>query len=263
MKKIFKTKIMFMFIGMIITFGITTAFAYSFAAQNIEFNPSGDPWEKDDETNVSNVSEALDYLYSQTNSFIEFTKPICIYQSETSYADKNQIGASYNCRVGNNLFYNFYILAIKEKDLDLIMDRNYNNESMNWYTAMKYIKTNNLKNLWSNVLDVNLPGIQDIANASGRTDWYMEDQSYNGRFYMDKTKSKFLFNYLNGCASYGCDIQTTSGASGYWTRDTVSRLLDSNARSWIVQNDAYLNTPYPTTSYGIRPTITILRSQLK
>ena len=155
--KIFKSRIFIFLLGVLITSGVV--YAATTAAESITYNNG-------------TVKDALDYLYGAPQ-----IQKICEYQDST-YGDSNNIysiGTKYKCYVNSNQFYYFYILAVNNEQVELIMDRNItqgtSTTTMTWANAMKYVKDNNLKSSWSNVLDINLPSAQDIANAVGNGNW--------------------------------------------------------------------------------------------
>ena len=59
MKNILKSRIMFLIIGIAISFGFGAAFAYSIIASDVGFTPTDTQWE------VENVSSALDDIYQK------------------------------------------------------------------------------------------------------------------------------------------------------------------------------------------------------
>ena len=59
MKKIFKNPFLTFILGVVLTIGITSVFAYSFLADNVEFHPSDTNWE------VNDVNQALNNLHDR------------------------------------------------------------------------------------------------------------------------------------------------------------------------------------------------------
>ena len=111
----------------------------------------------------------------------------------------------------------------------------------------------------------------------------MEDKNYEGWFYFDKNGSSYgqtqvanasnlsnyrwLYNYTRECKDYGCDSATSLGSTeayGYWTRDIVAQQKDSTGRAWIVHRygSLSLNTVSNDAAHGVRPVITVLKSNL-
>ena len=78
---------------------------------------------------------------------------------------------------------------------------------------------------------------------------------------------KWLYNYTNGCAGYGCSVRGTT--NGYWTSDAIA---NTSNYAWAISrygqlsnyvNDATYETSVGTDRYvGIRPVITVLKSAL-
>lgn len=257
MKRILKSRILLVIVTAVV-FGSIGVFANNILASNITYKNT-------------TVEAALDELYTKTPS------KICELKDGTA----NTVGAKYECDPGDGVKRNFYILAVNnDNTVDLIMQHNLtegtSTTTMTWNNAMKYIGNNNLQTTWSNVLDVDLPKVQDIANAVGRSNWYAEDNNTWWCFEtkrQDTTSSPYCYNndgnletlwlwdYTRECASWNCQHSlATTEAFGYWTRDLIS----NNANAWVVSGDGIMNY-YPvshSTSHGVRPVITVLKSQL-
>ena len=226
------------------------------------------------------VENALDELYELT------PKKFCELKSGSEYA----IGSKYECDPGDGVKRNFYVLAVDNNKVKLIMEHNITEGSgtttMKWMDAMKYFRTGagaSTKSAWTNVVDVDLPMAQDIANAVGNTGWNMEDKNYDGWFYFDKNGSSYgqtqvantsnlsnfrwLYNYTRECSAYGCDSATSLGSTeayGYWTRDIVAQQKDSTGRAWDVHRRGSLgyNPVSNDADGGVRPVITVLKNNL-
>ena len=243
--------------------------------------------------NGTTVDLVLNDLYSRLNNSVASLTQICTYPSEGSYGQKGEVGALYDCEVGPNIHQNFYLLADHGKEVKMLMYKNITSDTtmMTWMNAIKYIDSNNLKSTWSNTLDVDLPSSQDIANAVGNTTWKYEDQSQNGWFCLGlKDQSScaagnwtytteagktavanyvWLFNYTRGCTSFGCteslgELNDASYTIGYWTKDVIAQRSGSNIFAWSIHRGGFINNGTATDSngYGVRPVITILKSQL-
>ena len=286
MKKIFENRI-FLIILTVIVVGSAGVYATSTIQSSnqviFDNNASG--------INETNVQKAIDSLYKKTVTMDQF----CQKKSGTLY----QVGSKYECTVGydsNNqpIKYNFYLLAINNNYVNLIHEHNITEGTaqtmMTWSNAMKYIDNNNLRNKWTNVIDIDLPLAQDIANAVGNTSWKVEDKDQNGWFYLDpkngvhghtqvanstnKSSYAWLFDYTRECASYGCNNSLSADnneygkteASAYWVRDIVALNSDTtySHRAWFVDrlgrmlNDNLLYGGYD----GVRLVITVLKSNL-
>ena len=219
------------------------------------------------------VKDAIDDLYTKT------PKKFCELKSGTA----NTIGSKYECDPGDSVKRNFYVLSVRSNSIDLIMERNITEGSgtskMTWMNAMTYIDDNNLKSSWNNVIDIDLPMAQDIANAVGNTSWKVGTKNYNDWFYFDNkaqtlsvnatnlSNYSWLYNYTRECSNYGCDASTSLGSTeayGYWTRDIVAQQLDTTGRAWFVHRYSGISS-IPVTdnsNYGVRLVITVLKSNL-
>ena len=267
MKKMLKNPIFTFILGGIIIGSIGVYAATTYDADKISYKST-------------TVKLALDDLYTKT------PKKFCELKSGTELT----IGSKYECDLGDGTKRNFFVLAIDNNKVKLIMDRNITQGSstttMTWMDAMVYFDTGtgaSTKTSWKNVIDVDLPMAQDIANAVGNTSWKVGTKNYDEWFYFDKNGSNYgqtqvanssnlsnyrwLFNYIRECSTYGCDSDTSLGsgeAKGYWTRDIVAQQKDSTGRAWIVNWHGSLDnsTVSGDTNRGVRPVITVLKSNL-
>ena len=263
MKKFFKNnlKVLIAFLfGILITSSIV--YAVSTSADSISYKDG-------------TVKDALDDLYSAPT-----VNKFCEYQDST-YADSNDhysIGTKYKCYVNDNQFYYFYILSVNNDQVELIMDRNItqgtSTTGLNFSTAMKYIENNNLKDNWINVLDVDLPSVQILANAVGRSSWKAIDsgatwwcfgskkQDSQSSPYCNTEQSQaysWLYDYTRDCNGCTNSLDSTE-AYGYWTKE----LIYNTTYAWGVENRGGIGnrTVSNTTQYGVRPVITVLKSNL-
>lgn len=117
--------------------------------------------------------------------------------------------------------------------------------------------------------------IAKITKADTEINWNESTATHKDEFYFDGIGDKkqehvatnqgenpyaWLFDYTYSCASYGCDIE--SGTTyGYWTSSTVS---DKTNKAWAVRRNGSLekHDVDSTSSYGIRPVITLSKSQI-
>ena len=287
MKKIFKSRIFIFILGAILFGGIGVVSAYSILASDIGFTPKDSTWKKSNGEDITNVKDAIDELYNKANSSSQLLNEICTYQLEGSYGQKGQVGALYDCEVGPNIHKNFYILTIRDKEVDMIMEKNItqgtSTTTMTWMDAIEYIDNNNLQTIWSNVLDISLPNVQDIANAVGNTSWKMENNEktdwfcfgtgYNqqcaansGALKNDTQtlKYRWLFNYTKECENSGC-LESTSlsgnEANGYWTQNLIK---NDGTQAWRVYRDSAIRNYDISNNQttGVRPVITVLKLQL-
>ncbi len=112
----------------------------------------------------------------------------------------------------------------------------------------------------------------EIATITGNSSFVESTTPYTSWFYFDSNNQTqtatttgasnydWLFDYTNGCTSYGCNIDDTSN-SGYWTATSV---FGYSSLAWIVNRNGYLS--YAHVGYadyrGLRPVITLLKSNL-
>ena len=263
MKKAIKNPILTFILGLIIASGITVL-ASTILARDISYKNT-------------NVEDALDDLYAKA------PKKICELKSGTA----NTVSAKYECDPGDGVKRNFFVFAVDNNKVKLIMEHNItegtSTTTMTWMDAMKYFDTGDgasTKASWTNVIDVDLPMAQDIANAVGNTEWNMEDKNSDEWFFIDKNGSSYgqtrvatssnlseyrwLYNYTKECN--GCDSATSLGSTeayGYWTRDIVAQATDSTSRAWCMGNGGSLyNDVLSSEKRGVRPVITVLKTQL-
>ena len=265
MKKI----IMYIFIGFVLIIG-TVVVAATLNASEINYK------------NNKNVNEALDDLYTKVSSSSPAITKFCELKEGTAYA----IGSKYECDPGDGVKRIFFVLSEKKEIVKLVMEHNITEGSdktvMNYQTAAAYFKTGDgvsTKNAWTNVIEVDLPESQDVANAVGNTSWIAESKYSSDWFYLDKngdtygktqvanennlSNYRWLFNYTTLCASYGCDSDTsldTSEAYGYWAKD---RIFNDIGYAWAVGRSGTLDKDPTSNAYlGVRPVITVLKGNL-
>lgn len=227
------------------------------------------------------VEDALDELYKKAEKITEIKK-FCELKSGKS----ETVGAKYECDLGDGVKRNFFILAINnDNSVNLIMEQNItqgtSKTTMSWNDAMKYFSDGEgviYKNSWINVIDLDLPKAQDIANAVGRSNWKAVDSGSTWWCFGSKTQDSqsfpncnestnseynWLYNYTRECIGSGCDASASldsTEAYGYWTRD----LTPNSANAWDVDRVGNLGSDAASNAarYGVRPVITILKSNL-
>ncbi len=121
-----------------------------------------------------------------------------------------------------------------------------------------------------------LIGAKEIATIVGDTSFNESTTPWESWYYLDsKTQTQtvtavgasnydWLFDYTNGCTSYGCNIADNSNY-GYWTATAVANASDS---AWCVSkfgvlDNYYLDNSYEEGAEGVRPVITILKSKIE
>ena len=171
----------------------------------------------------------------------------------------------------------WYVFNDKEGNatVNVILDHNttarvaYNSTGSN--SEMKEVKKaleNDTKD-WQNT--ARLITANEIAKITGHPtfDASKENQKY---FYLDsnnqtqtanasnKSKYAWLFDYTNGCTSYGCN-KADSSTWGYWT--STRSIGGSLTAAWRVIGSGHLfNNNVTFADSGIRPVITISKSNI-
>ena len=120
---------------------------------------------------------------------------------------------------------------------------------------------------------------QEIATITGNTSWDEKvEVNSNGYYFDSKTTTASdtckkgnttgcLYGWLcdrtnKSCTTYGCLNNSDQKTSGYWT---ASSRAASSDRAWSVGYVVYVgtgNVDYDDTYFGVRPVITVLKSQL-
>ena len=259
MKKIFKNSLLTFVIGLIIAGSIGVYASIKIQSSEIGYKDG-------------TVEDAIDDLYTKT------PQKFCELKSGAALT----VGSKYECDPGDGTKRNFYILSKNDNTIDLIMDRNLvNNTSTTWKIAMEYFRSGSgasIKNNWINVLNIDLPKAQDIADAvnnkswivvnksSISADWFCLESKSNDETNLCKTTNTgataWLYDNLSGCSQYHCAEESESIVeTGYWTKDSVINV--NPPRAWLVKNVGNLSTgPITNTDIGVRPVITVLKSNL-
>ncbi len=144
-----------------------------------------------------------------------------------------------------------------------------NSEMKEVATALKNDTTN-----WDSSLNARLITANEVAKITGNTtfdasktgqSWFCLDTNQSdSTTWCSKTqgtsKYAWLFDYTNGCASYGCNKEESS-TYGYWTNTPY---IANSANAWVIHRSGYINDIIASTTYaGIRPVITISKSTIK
>lgn len=219
------------------------------------------------------LKDAMDELYGNATNL----KKIC----KLVNGNLGEIGSKYECDPGDGIKRNFYLLTLRSKEVDLIMDRNITQGStkttMTWYDAMKYFESEEgitKTGGWTDVLNIDLPKAQAIANAVGNNNWRAAENSKAWCLetkVLDVTKTPFCYNkttdtlwlwdYTRDCLNWNCkNSLDSSEAYGYFTRD----LMATDNYAWIVSRYGILdgNGTVSGAQQGIRPVITVLHTNL-
>ncbi len=139
------------------------------------------------------------------------------------------------------------------------------------YTA-KYIPTN--YKIDYSTYRARLITATEIARIIGNNTFVDSALPHASWFYFDSNNQiqtvssqggsayKWLFDYLSGCTSYGCNIANAS-CNGYWTASATGSEDYYKWGAWYVNGQGtlnYGNVVIPVM--GVRPVITILKSEL-
>ena len=183
-------------------------------------------------------------------------------------------GDEYTCELGDNDAKTFFVLETNGDNVSLIMDRNIDSNgkgttsgnTVAWCKsgsdnscaadrALEYLK--NSTTSWTKLTEsqISLPTGQQIATAGGDSTW--TDSNYTGT-----TLSTWLYGNLNvnNRAPYGYWTSTShaSNSSYVWDVYYVGVLFNL----YHVSSSTFAPKLDKDASYGIRPVITILKSQL-
>ena len=115
----------------------------------------------------------------------------------------------------------------------------------------------------------------EIAKIAGDTNFDESTSSWESWYFLDsRTQSQtittiggsnydYLFDYTSTCTNYGCNIADASN-DGYWTATAAA---NSNNITWCVSkygvlDNYFVNNSHSDGNNGVRPVITILKSNL-
>ncbi|MDD3241393.1 MAG: hypothetical protein PHQ64_01240 [Bacilli bacterium] len=112
----------------------------------------------------------------------------------------------------------------------------------------------------------------EIATITGNSSFVEATATYKSSFYLDSNNQTqtatttgasnydWLFDYTNGCTSYGCNIDDASNY-GYWTSTAIS---GATSEAWAVSRGGNLGNSLVVRadSRGVRPVITLPKSML-
>lgn len=237
-----------------------------------------------DITNTKSVQIYYDDGYSyelkNNNECVEKYPTICTSVTsdtkttgnEPPYTDYN-IGDEYICEVSENTFYNFFILSVENKYVNLIMDRNILRdgtfasdtntglESWNYSnptsgmpeTAIDFLEE--ATSTWNNVQDLdNYTFYSMKLTGKARLPQYSEIKDF------DET-NLWMYNYLSSDSGVtGTGLQNIEGIYGYWLMDVGyddGALCVSNMGSVTVYQ--VLNSG----ACGIRPVIRVRKAAME
>ena len=99
------------------------------------------------------------------------------------------------------------------------------------------------------------------ASKTGQS-WFYFDSNNQTQTANASNKSTYawLFDYTDGCTSYGCSNTSNSSTYGYWTSTPKK---DDSTYAWYVYRNGDLGTSYVSNlDSGVRPVITISKSNI-
>ena len=210
--------------------------------------------------------DGLDVSYDSTNKkYVASEKASTTPDTSTLVCDLQEgtsqtVGAKYTCHL--DFDRTFYVLETSGDNVSLIMDRNFTDGffSTSWCTdggddntTCENINSTGEESLLKNVQDifggnisVSFPTASQIATASGKS---FNNNSVSGL-------ATWIYDYLEGTANSESEVY------GYWT---TSPCIDDSEFAWTVYRDgslAKLEVNDDSGSYGVRPVITVSKSQL-
>ena len=216
------------------------------------------------------VDKALDDLYNRADNSLK----LCDFIDGT-YGSKGNVGAKYECDLGDGETRNFYLLTINnDNTVDMIMDRNITD--IDETTKLTFDDANNYfvsgigikyKNKWKNVVNVKLPSLYQISMAinysnynNGLGYWcFGNKQAQDPCDPQTNIPYVWLYDYTTGCS--GCNNSLTSGINyGYWTSSVYN---NDTRQGWCVHRFGGMHLQMKNELYhGVRPVITVLKSSL-
>lgn len=261
MKRVIKNNLIGFILGILVC-GVTVYAATQYQAKDIAYKNT-------------TVDKALDDLYTKANN-----QKVCRLIQGT----KETVSAKYECYLGDWQIRNFYVLKVTTDEVELIMERNItdtigDHTTMNWTDAKAFFDENHpgyqLKQTWlTKVKEVKLPDITTIAVAGGitgfdvttATEWTLFGKAYyNQSDTSARGNYKWLWDYTRECSGSGCSNNLSSSyAYGYWTTDSIENSNSSNVWAWTVDSAGRIRifSEVGAADYGVRPVITVLKSQL-
>ena len=202
MKKIFKNPILTFIIGLIIAGGISVS-AYSLFATNINYEPI---WKKEDGTNITNVSEALDELYNKADSKRKY-----LYWNGNTY---DEVTGGWDSSITTNTWGDGNNTTISKKNATFAS--NYMDLSID--NTFQYVVANTKNKI-------------DCTNYNYITVWYKMSKEYmsllriesilNPLYYLSGQSRILQKRLLNNGDSYIISYPITCSEPGYVTFSTL------------------------------------------
>ena len=177
----------------------------------------------------------------------------------------------------------WYVIKDNGSSVDVILDHNttatvaYETSGTYKEYAQASIKTQVDSDTtgWASGLNPRLITANEVATIVGNTSWNSSTATSSQYFYFgslsttryssqtEEQKARqrsfaWLFDYTEGCTSYGCNTADSS-TDGYWTSSPVS---GNSYFAWFVYDDGTLSFGNVVIDYGfgVRPVITLSKS---
>ena len=130
-------------------------------------------------------------------------------------------------------------------------------DTQGWSGSPRLITANEVATITGNA------GWDSITATSSQTFYFGSNNTTNYSNQTEEQKARhrsfaWLFDYTNGCTSYGCNTEDSS-TYAYWTSSPVS---DDSSRTWLVDYRGRLNTNFANNAsfFGVRPVIELEKS---
>ena len=264
MKKVIKSRVFLVIITTIVVASVSIYATNVYNATDVFYNAS-------DGTSM-NVSDALNELYENNNKEY-YVNGLATYYNPVS-GTKCKISEAVSTTGTKTGCMKWYIYKDDGKNYTMILDHN-TTIKLAWNASNSNVayEKSNLKTEVDKLVSVSkwvdtprLISAEEIAQITGYPNWnqigyYLDSNSTQTATSQGASKYAWLFDYTNGCKSYGCNIEDSSNW-GYWT-STIHGTAGSGNLVWRVDRIGALNTDYASTATdGVRPVITIPKSRL-
>jgi len=198
------------------------------------------------------------------------------------------LGDEYVCEVGEEKNYNFFILSVGEKNVNLILESNIDEDGQlvksgtagntPWYasnpttivygplTALNYLES--ATEDWTYLDKIIINTFEDDAGNAydmqeyklyARLPKLLEIENTGCQYRVENSCPYWLVNYLASGKSDPAKYpnRDLTGLVGYWLQDAVVKWSKDNA--YLVQGDGYTTYQWGTDAWdkGIRPVITV------
>ena len=276
MKKVIKSKIFLVIITTIVVASVSIYATNAYNATDVVYNAS-------DGTSMT-VNDALNELYENNNKQIYLNGLVAYYNPVSG--EKCKVSEAVSTTGTKTGCMKWYIYKDDGKNYTMILDHNttatlvWNTDDVNVSYESSNIKLE-VDKLVSESGWVDTPRLitaEEVAQITGYPswtntgDWFCLDtnQSDNTTWCAKSqgtSKYAWLFDYTNGCTSYGCNTEDNKSYSGYyiwgyWT-STAWGTAGSGNHLWHVFRCGGLHVRNASmTDNGIRPVITIPKSRL-